>query len=100
MIKQVHSHLSVHKTSHSGKTEIVVAFSLFIGSLSLLIDSYLSHEVGNALCRCILCTIERLPEEGEYTYNAYLLLISIAWGALVLGILSILHYRCQKRKHR
>lgn len=99
MVKLVHHEMPVNKTLRQKKIEILAIVILFVGSLSFLIYSYCSHDAGNPLCQCLLCTLNRMPKDGEYLYNRYLIVISIAWTALILGALFIiLHYMERKKK--
>ena len=99
MIKLTHHEMPVNKTLHHRKIEILAVLTLLIGSLSFLIYSYCSHDANNPLCRCLLCTLNHTPEDGEYLYNRYLV-ISITWAALIfwfLFVISLLFIAIRKR---
>lgn len=81
------------KKSHSLIVGICI---LFMGGVAYIIGSVLSHDAGNAICKCILCTNNRLPEEGEYIYNHYLFVLSIIW----ITFLIILGYVVKERAER
>ena len=89
MVKLVHHEMPVNKTLH-----------LLIGSLSFLIYSYCSHDANNPLCRCLLCTLNHTPEDGEYLYNRYLVVISITWAALIFGTLFVILYHIERKKKK
>lgn len=99
MVKLIHHETLGNKTLHHRKIEILAVLTLFVGSLSFLIYSYCSHDADNSLCQCLLCTLNHTPEDGEYLYNRYLVVISIAWTTLLFGALfAILYYIERKRK--
>ncbi len=97
MVKLVHHEMPVNKTLHHRKIEILAVLTLLIGSLSFLIYSYCSHDANNPLCRCLLCTLNHTPEDGEYLYNRYLVVISITWAALIFGTLFVILYHIERK---
>ncbi|RHI90882.1 hypothetical protein DW150_11215 [Phocaeicola vulgatus] len=100
MVKLVHHEMSVNKTLHHRKIELLAVLTLLIGSLSFLIYSYCSHDTNNPLCRCLLCTLNHTPEDGEYLYNRYLIVISITWAALIFGTLFVISYHIERKKKK
>lgn len=97
MVKLVHNEKPVNKTPRHKKIEILTILLLFIGSLSFLIYSYCIHNADNPLCQCLLCTLNHVPEDGEYIYNRYLIMISIVWAAFIFGILFVILHRTEHR---
>lgn len=97
MVKLIHHETPINKAFHYRKIEILAVVTLFVGSLSFLFYSYCSHNADNPLCRCLLCTLNRTPEDGEYLYNKYLVVISIAWAALLFGALFVILYYIERK---
>ncbi len=77
----------------SDKWIFPTALILFIGSVSFLVYSYLSHNGLLPACDCLLCMFNHVPEEGEYLFNRYMIVISIAWISLLVMVLQIFHRR-------
>ena len=69
---------------------------IFIGGSGYIINSILSHDPANPLCACLLCTNNRMLEDGEYLYNHYLFVLSIIWIAFMV----ILGYAVKERTER
>lgn len=65
MVKLIHHETPVNKALHHRKIEILAVLTLFVGSLSFLIYSFCTHNADNPLCRCLLCSLNRMPEDGE-----------------------------------
>ena len=64
--------------------------AIVLCGLIYLTASYLSHDADDTLCRCIQCVTNRVPQDGEYLYNHYLLVLSAIWIAafVFLGYLA------------
>ncbi len=75
---------------------VLTALFLLIGSISILIDACLSHDEQLSVCQCLFCTFNQVPEEGEYLFNRYMIVISIAWASLLTLLLFYFSYRMQK----
>lgn len=75
---------------------IVCMCIIFLGGTAYTLSSVLSHNADNPLCTCMLCTNNRLPEEGQYIYNHYLFVLSIIWIAFMV----ILGYVVKERTER
>lgn len=69
---------------------------IFIGGIGYIISSNLSLDPTDPLCSCMLCTNNRIPEDGEYLYNHYLFVLSIIWIAFMV----ILGYVVKERTER
>ena len=67
--------MPVNKTLHHRTIEILTVLTLLIGSPSFLIYFYCSHDTNNQLFHWLLCTLNHTPEDGEYLYNRYLVII-------------------------
>ena len=75
---------------------IVCMYIIFIGGIAYVTSSVLSHNPEDPNCTCMLCTNNRLPEDGEYLYNHYLFVLSIIWIAFMV----ILGYVVKERAER
>lgn len=75
---------------------IACMYIIFFGGIVYIISSFLSHNPENPFCTCILCTTNRLPEDGEYLYNHYLFVLSVIWIAFMV----ILGYVVKERTER
>lgn len=100
MVKLVHHEMPVNKTLHHRTIEILTVLTLLIGSPSFLIYFYCSHDTNNPLCQWLLCTLNHTPEDGEYLYNRYLVVISITWAALIFGTLFVILYHIERKKKK
>lgn len=69
---------------------------IFIGGSWYIISSILSHDPADPQCACMLCTNNRMPEDGEHLYNHYLFVLSIIWIAFMV----ILGYVVKERTER
>ena len=69
---------------------------IFMGGIGYIMSSILSHDPTDPLCTCMLCTNNRIPEDGEYLYNHYLFVLSIIWIAFMV----ILGYVVKERTER
>ena len=79
-----------------GRSFVVVTFIVLIGGIFYIASSILSHDTENPLCACMLCTNNRLPDDGQYIYNNYLFVLSIIWIAFMV----ILGYVVKERTER
>ncbi len=87
------------RTFQYKRLEVPLILLLLISSVSYLLYSILSHNPDNVLCQCLLCVINHTPENGEYLYNRYLVIISMAWTTGIFGLLLLVkHY--VKKKHK
>ena len=75
---------------------VVCMCIVFLGGIVYIISSILLHDAEDPLCTCMLCTNNRMPEEGEYIYNHYLFVLSIIWIAFMV----ILGYVVKERAER
>lgn len=82
--------------SHRSRSLIGCVCIIFIGGAGYIISSILSHDPTNPLCTCMLCTNSRMPEDGDYLYNHYLLVLSIIWIAFMI----IMGYIVKERAER
>lgn len=100
MVKLIHHEMPEKKPFRLRKLEIPVILTLLIGSISYLLHSILSHTPDNPLCQCLLCVMNHTPEDGEYLYNRYLVIISIAWSTAIFSLLLLARYQMKKWKNK
>lgn len=97
MVKLIHHEMPERKTSPLRKLEKLVTLILLVSSMSYLLYSLLSHDPDNPLCQCLLCAINHTPEDGEYLYNRYLVIISFAWTSTIFCLLLLIKPQIEKR---
>lgn len=89
------------KARHCKGWEILTILIILIVSITFLLYSFLEHNADDSLCNCIHCVLNHTPEEGEYIYNRYLILISLSWITLLFAILLLVHqYYVKKNKKK
>lgn len=98
MVKIVHSVPRNTSVTPFGKWLIWGALIVLLVSVSILVFSALSHDARDAACRCILCVFNHIPRDGEYVYNRYLPVISMAWVSLLVLLVCLVRYYVNKQR--
>lgn len=100
MVKLIHHEMPKRRIFQYKRLEMPVIIILLTGSISYLLYSALSHNADNLLCQCLFCVINHTPEDGDYLYNRYLVIISLAWTAAVFGLLLLVKHLMEKKHKR
>ncbi len=96
MVKIIHL-VSTYSMSY-GKWLIWGALIMFIIGFSVLIFSVLSHDPQDTTCNCVLCVFNRVPQDGEYMYNRYLLIISMIWISVLILLVYVVRLYVNKQR--
>lgn len=73
---------------------------ILIVSCIFLLHSFLAHNADDALCGCIRCILNHIPEEGEYVYNRYLIFISLGWITLLFAVILLANQLLVKKNKK
>ena len=82
---------------------LIGACIIFALSVAYMLGAILSHNAADPLCACVLCINKRMPAEGEYIYNHYLVVLSIIWITFMIIMGYVVKERTEnvtRKKHK